>query len=81
MPISIAWIMVNFMPDCSELGTLFIHEFIHVTRYIRGTFLEDLESKGEEKKKKKNVKKVVTQKCWPRYLFAKLLKLDEARRK
>lgn len=45
------------MPDCSELGTLFIHEFIHVTRYIRGTFLEDLESKGEEEKKKKKRKK------------------------
>lgn len=48
-------------------------------------FVEHLSREGsreEEKEKEREKEKVVTQKCWPRlYLFAGLLKLDEARRR
>lgn len=46
-------------------------------------FVEHLSREGSrEEEKEKEREKVVTQKCWPRlYLFAGLLKLDEARRR
>lgn len=68
------------MADCSQLDTLFTREHTHVLSDI---FVEHLSREGSrEEEEEKEREKVVTQKCWPRlYLFAGLLKLDEARRR
>lgn len=53
------------------------------THVLSDIFVEHLSREGSrEEEKEKEREKVVTQKCWPRlYLFAGLLKLDEARRR